>query len=97
MADQEDHEKESSPKPRGFAAMTPEQRRLHGSKGGKVAHERGTANRFTSDSASAAGRIPHEKGTAYRWSSEEARAAGRKSKGIPRPRRKKDTDRPSVS
>lgn len=77
--------------------MTPEQRRLHGSKGGKVAHERGTANRFTSDSASAAGKIPHEKGTAYRWTSEEARAAGRKSKGIPRPRRRKDIDRPSVS
>ncbi len=84
-------------RPRGFAAMTPEQRREHGSKGGKVAHERGTANRFTSDSASAAGKIPHEKGTAYRWTSEEARAAGRKSKGVPRPRRRKDVDRPSAS
>jgi hypothetical protein len=74
---------------RGFAAMTPEQRRLHGSKGGKIAHERGTANRFTSESASEAGRIPHERGTAYRWTSEEAREAGRKSKGVPRPRRRR--------
>jgi hypothetical protein len=92
-----ENETTTTARPRGFAAMTPEQRRLHGSKGGKVAHERGTANRFTSDSASAAGKIPHEKGTAYRWTSEEARAAGRKSKGVPRPRRRKDIDRPSAS
>lgn len=89
MSDPKTEAPATEPRKRGFAAMTPEQRRLHGSKGGKVAHERGTANRFTSESASTAGRIPHEKGTAYRWTSEEAREAGRKSKGIPRPRRRR--------
>jgi len=84
-----DAPKQSMPsRPRGFAAMTPEERRAHGSKGGKTAHERGTANRFTSDTASEARKIPHERGTAYRWTSEQARDAGRKSKGIPRPHRK---------
>jgi hypothetical protein len=78
-----------TPKPRGFAAMSAERRRACGSKGGRTAHERGTANRFDSESASAAGKIPHEKGTAYRWTSEQARDAGRKSKGVPRPRRRR--------
>jgi general stress protein YciG len=63
---------------RGFAAMTAEQRRQLGSKGGKTAHERGTANKFTSESATVAGKIPHERGTAHKWTSDEARAAGRK-------------------
>lgn len=66
------------PRPRGFAALTPEQRRALGSKGGKTAHSRGTANKFDSNSASQAGRIPHERGTAHRWTSEEARDAARK-------------------
>lgn len=65
-------------RPRGFAALTPEQRRALGSKGGRTAHQRGTANKFTSESASSAGRIPHERGTAFRWTSEQARAAARK-------------------
>ena len=72
---------------RGFASMTPEQRRLLGSRGGKTAHERGTANRFTPESASAAGRVPHENGTAHKWSSEEAREAGRKGGTATRRRR----------
>jgi hypothetical protein len=72
---------------RGFARLTPEQRRALGSKGGRVAHERGTANRFDSESGSAAGRIPHERGTAYRWSSAEASAAGRKGANVPRKRK----------
>lgn len=65
-------------RPRGFAALTPEERRALGSKGGRTAHARGTANKFTSESASSAGRIPHEKGTAFRWTSEQARDAARK-------------------
>lgn len=73
---QENEDKET--RPRGFAALTPEQRRALGSKGGRTAHERGTANKFTSESASSAGRIPHERGTAFRWTSEQARAAARK-------------------
>ncbi|MBI2390599.1 MAG: hypothetical protein HYV09_13495 [Deltaproteobacteria bacterium] len=86
-----DHDAQSTtkPKPRGFAAMSPEQRRAFGSKGGRVAHERGTANTFTSETASAAGRIPHVRGTAYHWTSEEAREAARKGRGVPRPRRRR--------
>ena len=72
---------------RGFASMTPEQRRALGSRGGKTAHERGTANRFTPETASAAGRVPHENGTAHKWSSEEAREAGRKGGTATRRRR----------
>ena len=68
----------SAPRPRGFANLTPEQRRALGSKGGRTAHERGTANKFTPETASVAGRVPHERGTAHKWTTEEARAAGRK-------------------
>ena len=71
--------KEKKPrKGRGFAGMTPEMRRLLGSKGGRTAHARGTANTFTHETASKAGKIPHERGTAHRWTSEQAREAGRK-------------------
>ena len=69
---------DGSERPRGFARLTPEQRRALGSKGGRTAHERGTANKFTSDIASRAGKIPHQKGTAHHWTSEQAREAGRK-------------------
>lgn len=40
--------KEPEKKKRGFAAMTPEERKEHGSKGGKRAHELGKANKFDS-------------------------------------------------
>jgi general stress protein YciG len=63
-----------------------------GSKGGKTAHERGTANKFTSESASEAGRIPHENGTAHKWTSEEAREAGRKGGSAMRRRREGDAE-----
>ena len=69
---------EKAVRPRGFAALTPEERRALGSKGGRTAHARGTANKFTSESASSAGRIPHERGTAFRWTSDQARDAARK-------------------
>jgi hypothetical protein len=85
--DEQDDEKPQPPA-RGFAAMTPEQRREMGSRGGKKAHELGTANRFTSETASAAGRIPHENGTAYRWTSEQAGEAGKKGAGVSRQRRR---------
>lgn len=74
----DNQQKDEDNRPRGFAALTPEQRRALGSKGGRTAHQRGTANKFTSESASSAGRIPHERGTAFRWTSEQARAAARK-------------------
>jgi hypothetical protein len=39
----------ATPKPRGFAAISPERRRDISSKGGKAAHAAGTAHRFTKD------------------------------------------------
>lgn len=42
-------------KRRGFAAMTPEQRSAIASKGGKAAHAKGTAHKFSSEEAKAAG------------------------------------------
>lgn len=77
----------AAPRLRGFAAMTADDRKKLGSKGGKTAHERGTANKFTPESASVAGRRPHENGTAHKWSSEEAREAGRKGGSALRRRR----------
>lgn len=64
--------------PRGFARLTPEQRRALASKGGRTAHARGTASKFTPDDASRAGKIPHQRGTAHSWTSETGREAGRK-------------------
>jgi general stress protein YciG len=77
----------AAPRPRGFAAMSPEERRQLGSKGGKTAHQRGTANKFTPETASVAGRRPHLNGTAHKWTSEEAREAGRKGGSALRRRR----------
>lgn len=75
---------EAVPKTRGFGRLTPEQRRALGSKGGTTAHARGTANKFTPDTASAAGRVPHERGTAHKWTAEQAREAGKKGGSTPR-------------
>jgi general stress protein YciG len=72
---------------RGFAAMSAEQRKALGRKGGKTAHERGTANKFTSETGRAAGRVPHLNGTAHQWTVEEAREAGRKGGRSARRRR----------
>ena len=41
---------------RGFAAMDPESQRQIASKGGKAAHEKGTAHEFSSEEAAEAGR-----------------------------------------
>lgn len=41
---------------RGFASMDPEKQREIASKGGKAAHEQGTAHEFTSEEAREAGR-----------------------------------------
>ncbi len=41
---------------RGFAAMSPEKQKEIARKGGKAAHERGTAHEFTPDEARVAGR-----------------------------------------
>lgn len=42
-------------KPRGFANLSPEERRIRSSAGGKAAHAKGTAHRFTSETAREAG------------------------------------------
>ncbi len=65
-------------KMRGFAVMDKQKQREIASKGGKVAHEKGTVHEFNSEEASAAGRIAHERGTAHKFTAEEARIAGRK-------------------
>lgn len=43
-------------KRRGFAAMDPEKQRQIASKGGKAAHQKGTAHEFTPEEAREAGR-----------------------------------------
>ena len=40
----------------GFASMSPEKQREIASKGGRAAHEKGTAHEWTADEARAAGR-----------------------------------------
>lgn len=44
-------------KPRGFAAIDPARRRAIAAMGGKAAHAKGTAHRWTPESASVAGRL----------------------------------------
>lgn len=78
-----------APRPRGFAALSAEERRRLGSKGGTTAHARGNANRFTPEAASLAGRKPHENGTAHKWTSAEAREAGRRGGTANRKRRQR--------
>ena len=41
----------------GFASMSPEKQRKIASKGGRAAHDRGTAHKFTAEEASAAGKL----------------------------------------
>jgi len=52
----EDTQDEQSEHSRGFAAMDEQKQRQIASKGGKAAHEKGTAHEFTSDEARQAGR-----------------------------------------
>jgi general stress protein YciG len=67
---------------RGFAGMDAEKQRQIASKGGKAAHAKGTAHKFTPAEAREAGRkggqAAHQKGTAHEFTPEEAREAGRK-------------------
>lgn len=67
---------------RGFASMDPQEQRDIASKGGKAAHEQGTAHEFTSEEAREAGhkggKVAHERGTAHEFDSQEAREAGKK-------------------
>ena len=47
----------SEKKKQGFAAMSPELQKSIASKGGKAAHEKGTAHEWTIEEAREAGRI----------------------------------------
>lgn len=78
---------EAAKKPgnRGFAAMDPEAQREIASKGGRVAHEKGRANEFTSESAAEAGR---KGGKAVSQNREHMSAIGRKG-GTARSKQKK--------
>lgn len=64
--------------PKGFAALSPEERARIGSLGGTAAQASGRGNRFTSETARQAGRRAHEVGAAHEFSAEEAAIAGRK-------------------
>ena len=68
---------------RGFAAMDKMRQVEIASKGGRCAHERGTAHRFDSAQAAMAARKAHELGSAHEFTTDEARTAGRKG-GIAR-------------
>jgi general stress protein YciG len=63
---------------RGFASMDKEKQKAIASKGGRAAHEKGTAHEFNSSEASMAAKKGHERGTAHEFTPEEARVAGRK-------------------
>ena len=63
---------------RGFASMDKEKQKQIASKGGRAAHEKGTAHEFNSSEASQAAKKGHERGTAHEFTPEEARVAGRK-------------------
>jgi general stress protein YciG len=69
-------------KKRGFASMDPAKQREIASKGGRAAHQKGTAHEFTPEEARVAGRkggqAAHGRGTAHKFTPEEAREAGRK-------------------
>ncbi len=68
----------SGSRTRGFASMDKERQRAIASKGGKAAHEKGTAHEFDSREAALAAKRGHERGTAHEFTSAEARIAGRK-------------------
>jgi general stress protein YciG len=56
MSDPNDNQPEKPKKKRrGFAAMSPDKQREIASKGGKSAHQKGTAHQFTSEEAREAG------------------------------------------
>lgn len=63
---------------RGFASMDKERQREIASRGGRAAHQKGTAHEFSSTEATMAAKKGHEQGTAHEFTSEEARVAGRK-------------------
>lgn len=67
---------------RGFASMNPERQKEIARKGGRAAHEKGTAHQFTSDEARAAGRKGGERVSQdRRHMAEIGRLGGKSSAG----------------
>src|SRR3954471_14652279 len=76
---------------RGFASMDTEKQREIARKGGRAAHEKGTAHEFTADEARAAGRKGGERVSANReHMSRIGRLGGKRSAG----RRSSNADQP---
>jgi general stress protein YciG len=72
----------SNTKNRGFASMNAEKQREIARKGGRAAHEKGTAHEFTADEARAAGRKGGERVSANReHMSRIGRLGGKSSAG----------------
>src|SRR5438045_4593137 len=88
-------------KKRGFASMDPQKQREIASKGGRAAHQKGTAHEFTPEEAREAGRkggqAAHSRGTAHKFTSEEAREAGRKGGRSAREREREPRERHNAS
>src|SRR5688572_22448943 len=61
--------------PRGFAAMDPQAQRAIAAKGGRAAHQKGTAHEFTSEEARIAGRKGGEASRGGRRSSTSGSAS----------------------
>jgi uncharacterized protein len=62
--------------PRGFAAMDPQAQRAIAAKGGRAAHQKGTAHEFTSEEARIAGRKGGEASRGGRRSSVSTESTG---------------------
>jgi general stress protein YciG len=74
--------RESRTRNRGFASMDREKQREIARKGGRAAHEKGTAHQFTSDEARAAGRKGGERVSSNReHMSRIGRLGGKSSAG----------------
>ena len=67
--------------PRGFAAMDPQAQRAIAAKGGRAAHQKGTAHEFTSEEARVAGRKGGEASRGGRRSSTSSTSGGSSNSG----------------
>lgn len=86
----------NTPKARGFAAMDAERQREIARKGGKAAHERGTAHEFTADEARAAGRKGGERVSVDRAHMAYIGRLGGKSSAGRRATNKNETNSPEA-
>jgi uncharacterized protein len=79
--------------PRGFAAMDQEKQREIASKGGRAAHQKGTAHEFTADEAREAGRKGGETVSRNReHMAQIGREGGKQSRGGGRRRNESQND-----